>query len=56
MPPARKRTRSYDPAKIRAAVLAQFGNVRAAVATLTPDQSPSRVGRATGRSGTWPRT
>ena len=46
MPPARKRTRSYDPAKIRAAVLAQFGNVRAAVATLTPDQLalPTRLG------------
>ena len=38
MPPARKRTRSYDPAKIRTAVLAQYGNVRAAVATLAADQ------------------
>ncbi|MET9761225.1 sterol carrier family protein [Streptomyces sp. NPDC006372] len=46
MPPAKKRTRSYDPVKIRAAVLAQFGNVRAAVATLTPDQLalPTRLG------------
>ncbi|MEV5437164.1 sterol carrier family protein [Streptomyces sp. NPDC052682] len=46
MPPAKKRTRSYDPAKIRAAVLAQFGNVRAAVATLTDDQLglPTRLG------------
>ncbi|QJT02624.1 maleylpyruvate isomerase family protein [Streptomyces asoensis] len=38
MPPARKRTRAYDPAKIRAAVTAQFGNVRRAVATLGPEQ------------------
>ena len=29
MPPAKKRPRSYDPAKIRTAVLAQFGHVRA---------------------------
>ncbi|MEU2434002.1 sterol carrier family protein [Streptomyces sp. NPDC007861] len=40
MPPARKRTRarSYDSARIRAAVLAQFGHVQDAVATLTPEQ------------------
>ncbi|MFI9566979.1 maleylpyruvate isomerase family mycothiol-dependent enzyme [Streptomyces rishiriensis] len=38
MPPAKKRTRAYDPVKIRAAVLAQFGNVRRAVGTLTPGQ------------------
>ncbi|MDX2681025.1 maleylpyruvate isomerase family mycothiol-dependent enzyme [Streptomyces soliscabiei] len=38
MPPAKKRTRAYDPVKIRAAVTAQFGNVRRAVATLTPEQ------------------
>ncbi|GAA2268967.1 hypothetical protein GCM10010145_50570 [Streptomyces ruber] len=46
MPPAKKRTRSYDPAKIRAAVLAQFGNVRGAVHTLTPEQlaAPTRLG------------
>ncbi|MEU2914028.1 sterol carrier family protein [Streptomyces massasporeus] len=46
MPPAKKRTRSYDPAKIRAAVLAQFGNVRAAAAGLTPEQlsRPTRLG------------
>ncbi|MGW7497969.1 sterol carrier family protein [Streptomyces luteogriseus] len=46
MPPAKKRTRSYDPAKIRTAVLAQFGNVRAAVAGLTPEQLalPTRLG------------
>ncbi len=46
MPPAKKRTRAYDPAKTRAAVLAQFGNVRAAVRTLAPDQlaQPTRLG------------
>lgn len=46
MPPAKRRTRSYDPVKIRAAVLAQFGNVRAAVRTLTPEQLalPTRLG------------
>ncbi|WP_030872133.1 maleylpyruvate isomerase family mycothiol-dependent enzyme [Streptomyces sp. NRRL S-37] len=46
MPPAKKRARSYDPVKTRAAVLAQFGNVRAAVRTLTPEQLalPTRLG------------
>ncbi|MFG2026990.1 sterol carrier family protein [Streptomyces sp. NPDC048825] len=46
MPPAKKRTRAYDPVKIRAAVLAQFGNVQAAVRTLTPEQltQPTRLG------------
>ncbi|MER7490279.1 sterol carrier family protein [Streptomyces sp. NPDC126497] len=46
MPPAKKRARSYDPAKTRAAVLAQFGNVRAAVRTLAPGQLalPTRLG------------
>ncbi|MBR8642463.1 maleylpyruvate isomerase family mycothiol-dependent enzyme [Streptomyces tuirus] len=46
MPPAKKRTRSYDPAKIRTAVLAQYGNVRRAVGTLTPDRlaAPTRLG------------
>ncbi|RZB18280.1 maleylpyruvate isomerase family mycothiol-dependent enzyme [Streptomyces sp. F001] len=38
MPPAKKRPRTYDPAKTRAAVLAQFGNVREAVRSLTPEQ------------------
>ncbi|MER6975858.1 maleylpyruvate isomerase family mycothiol-dependent enzyme [Streptomyces carpinensis] len=38
MPPAKKRTRTYDPARIRTAVLAQLGNVRQAVRTLTPEQ------------------
>ncbi|MFJ5778643.1 sterol carrier family protein [Streptomyces sp. NPDC093094] len=36
--PAKKRTRSYDPVKIRAAVSAQFGHVRQAVGALSPDQ------------------
>ncbi|MYS93211.1 MULTISPECIES: maleylpyruvate isomerase family mycothiol-dependent enzyme [Streptomyces] len=46
MPPAKKRTRSYDPVKIQAAVFAQFGNVRQAVRTLTPEQLdlPTRLG------------
>jgi uncharacterized protein (TIGR03083 family) len=46
MPPARKRTRSYDPAKIRAAVSAQFGNVREAVRALDDEQLalPSGLG------------
>ncbi|MGW5970069.1 sterol carrier family protein [Streptomyces sp. NPDC055186] len=34
MPPAKKRARSYDPARTRTAVLAQFENVRQAVRTL----------------------
>ncbi|MER6955979.1 sterol carrier family protein [Streptomyces sp. NPDC000618] len=38
MPPAKKRTRAYDPVRTRAAVLAQFGNVREAVVGLTPEQ------------------
>ncbi|MDX5567594.1 sterol carrier family protein [Streptomyces sp. ID05-04B] len=38
MPPAKKRARTYDPAKTRSAVAAQFGNVRRAVAGLTPEQ------------------
>ncbi|MPY35285.1 maleylpyruvate isomerase family mycothiol-dependent enzyme [Streptomyces adustus] len=51
MSPAKKRTRTYDPAKIRTAVLAQFGNVRAAVRTLTPEQLalPTRLGEWTVR-------
>ncbi|GAA1426156.1 maleylpyruvate isomerase family mycothiol-dependent enzyme [Streptomyces thermospinosisporus] len=46
MPPAKKRTRSYDYAKIRAAVLAQFGNVRRAVQGLDEAQLalPTRLG------------
>ncbi|MFI2645900.1 sterol carrier family protein [Streptomyces sp. NPDC018610] len=38
MPPARKRARAYDPHRTRTAVLAQLGNVRQAVRTLTPEQ------------------
>ncbi|MFE0255419.1 sterol carrier family protein [Streptomyces sp. NPDC059010] len=38
MSPAKKRTRTYDAAKIRTAILAQFGNVRQAVRTLTDEQ------------------
>ncbi|WP_221348646.1 maleylpyruvate isomerase family mycothiol-dependent enzyme [Streptomyces beigongshangae] len=46
MPPARKRPRTYDPVRTRTAVLAQFGNVRAAVRTLTPEQlaAPTALG------------
>ncbi|MEU4346675.1 sterol carrier family protein [Streptomyces sp. NPDC023838] len=46
MPPAKKRTRSYDPAKTRAAVLAQYAHVREAVRTLAPEQLelPTRLG------------
>ncbi|MDQ0404819.1 sterol carrier family protein [Streptomyces sp. NPDC000349] len=46
MPPARRRPRAYDPARTRAAVLAQFGNVRTAVRGLTAEQLalPTRLG------------
>lgn len=44
MPPARKRARSYDPAKTRAAVFAQLGNVREAVRGLTAEQLASPTG------------
>ncbi|MFI9809843.1 sterol carrier family protein [Streptomyces sp. NPDC052301] len=46
MPPAKKRARSYDPARTRAAVLAQFGNVREAARGLGPEQlaRPTRLG------------
>lgn len=51
MPPAKKRARSYDPARTRAAVLAQFGNVRDAVRGLTREQLalPTRLGEWTVR-------
>jgi uncharacterized protein (TIGR03083 family) len=51
MPPARKRPRTYDPAKTRTAVLAQFGNVREAVGALTDEQLslPTRLGAWTVR-------
>ncbi|MFD3677136.1 sterol carrier family protein [Streptomyces sp. NPDC058613] len=46
MPPARKKQRAYDPAKVRAAVTAQFGHVASAVRELTPGQlaRPSGLG------------
>jgi uncharacterized protein (TIGR03083 family) len=51
MPPARKRPRTYDSVKIRAAVHAQFGQVARAVGSLTPDQLalPTRLGTWTVR-------
>ncbi|MFF9198728.1 sterol carrier family protein [Streptomyces sp. NPDC014779] len=46
MPPAKKRSRTYDSAKIRAAVLAQAGHVREGVAALPPEvlARPTRLG------------
>lgn len=46
MPPARKRTRTYDPVRTRTAVLAQFGHLRQAVRTLDERQLalPTRLG------------
>ncbi|MET9854068.1 sterol carrier family protein [Streptomyces sp. NPDC006450] len=46
MPPAKKKPRTYDQAKTRAAVLAQFGHVRDAVSELDAEQlaRPSGVG------------
>ncbi|MFC9245080.1 sterol carrier family protein [Streptomyces sp. NPDC057136] len=46
MPPAKKRLRTYDATKTRAAVLAQFAHVREAVRALTPEQLalPTRLG------------
>ncbi|ARF56162.1 maleylpyruvate isomerase family mycothiol-dependent enzyme [Streptomyces gilvosporeus] len=43
---SKSRTRTYDSAKTRAAVVAQLGHVRAAVSDLTPDQLalPTRLG------------
>ncbi|GAB7109446.1 maleylpyruvate isomerase family mycothiol-dependent enzyme [Streptomyces phaeofaciens JCM 4814] len=51
MPPAKKRARTYDPAKTRTAVSAQFRAVRTAVAGLTPEQLalPTRLGEWTVR-------
>lgn len=51
MSPAKKRARTYDPARTRAAVLAQFGNVRDGVLRLTEEQSaaPTRFGGRTVR-------
>ncbi|RSS62815.1 maleylpyruvate isomerase family mycothiol-dependent enzyme [Streptomyces sp. WAC07061] len=46
MPPAKKKPRTYDQAKIRAAVTAQFGHLARGVAELTPEQlaRPSGLG------------
>ncbi|MFJ6832808.1 sterol carrier family protein [Streptomyces sp. NPDC091209] len=46
MPPVKKRARTYDPARIRAAVLAQFGNVRDGVHALDEEQlaRPAQLG------------
>lgn len=46
MPPAKKKPRTYDHAKIRAAVVAQFGHVRDGVRGLGPEQlaRPSGLG------------
>ncbi|MFP3989439.1 sterol carrier family protein [Streptomyces sp. E11-3] len=46
MPPAKRRARTYDPAKIRAAVTGQFDHVHAAVRTLTDEQlaRPTHLG------------
>lgn len=46
MPPVRKRARSYDPARTRAAVLAQLGHVREAVRGLDAERLalPTRLG------------
>ncbi|MER6014095.1 maleylpyruvate isomerase family mycothiol-dependent enzyme [Streptomyces bluensis] len=46
MSTARKRPRTYDPAKIRTAVLAQFGHVRESVGALSADRlaGPTRLG------------
>ncbi|KOV93867.1 maleylpyruvate isomerase family mycothiol-dependent enzyme [Streptomyces sp. NRRL B-3648] len=51
MPPAKKRARSYDPAKTRTAVLTQLANVREAVRGLGPEQLdlPTRLGEWTVR-------
>lgn len=45
MPPAKKRARRYDSAKLRRAVLTQYGTVRTAVARLTPEQLAGRAVR-----------
>ncbi|MGW0282021.1 sterol carrier family protein [Streptomyces sp. NPDC003236] len=51
MSPAKRRARAYDPARTRAAVLAQLGNVRQAVRGLSPEQLglPTRLGSWTVR-------
>ncbi|MFF3497029.1 sterol carrier family protein [Streptomyces sp. NPDC002795] len=51
MPPAKRKSRVYNPDKTRTAVLVQFGNVAKAVGTLTPEQlaGPTRLGEWTVR-------
>ncbi|MET9892417.1 sterol carrier family protein [Streptomyces sp. NPDC006465] len=51
MPPAKKRARTYDSAKIRAAVLTQFGNVGEGVRALSEEQCalPTHLGAWTVR-------
>ncbi|MEU6258784.1 sterol carrier family protein [Streptomyces sp. NPDC047043] len=51
MPPAKQRARTYDSAKIRKALTAQFGNVQEAVRALAPEQLalPTRLGEWTVR-------
>ncbi|MFF4400003.1 sterol carrier family protein [Streptomyces sp. NPDC001480] len=51
MPTAKKRTRTYDPAKTRSAVLGQLAHVREAVRGLAPEQLalPTRLGEWTVR-------
>lgn len=51
MPPSKKRARAYDPDRTRTAVLTQYGHVRRAVRTLTPEQLalPTRLGAWTVR-------
>jgi uncharacterized protein (TIGR03083 family) len=51
MPPAKKRARTYDSAKIRTAVLAQFRNVREGVRALSEEQAvrPTHLGEWTVR-------
>ncbi|MER6671943.1 sterol carrier family protein [Streptomyces sp. NPDC000983] len=51
MPPAKKRARTYDPVKIRAAVFGQLGHVQDAVRGLSAEQLalPTRLGAWTVR-------
>lgn len=51
MPTAKKRTRTYDPARTRSAVLGQLAHVQEAVRGLTPEQLalPTRLGAWTVR-------
>src|ERR1700760_2437984 len=46
MPPAKKRARTYDPVRTRAAVLGQYGAVRDAVRGLSQEQLAGDTRRA----------